>query len=344
MKKFLLILLISILMIGCEKMLLGPGFENTPADNFDVLWKTIDEKYGLFPVCPLNWDSLHTVYQSQINESTSENELWEICCQLLSHLNNGHVELANKSYNKGYCAETPPYERSTVSTDLIKSKYLTNSAVTGDGNIIYGQIKNSSLGYICIHSFFGAANGRDWIKDMDDVIKRLFYCNGIIIDVRNNGGGYIRNNLYAASFFIDEEIIYYYSRQKTGPGHYDFGDLIPKKVTPRDDTLKYLKKNVVLTNRYSASGAEAFTLILNNLSYSTQIGDTTIGALGEVSHVVQLPNGWTLYYPCTLTTLADGSSPENIGIIPTILINNSIEDVKAGRDRVIECAIDFLSK
>lgn len=343
MKHFLSITLILLLLSGCEKMLLGPEPENTPAGNFDALWKTIDEKYGLFPVFNINWDSLYTVYRGKINESTTDDELWNICCQLLSHLKNGHVEFVNKSFTFEYSPVTFSYERNTFSIDLVRNKYLTNPAVCGEGYITYGKIKNNNIGYIYIGSFGGALNGKVWIKDMDAVIMDLLNCDGIIIDIRNNGGGFARNDLYAASFFIDREITYYYSRQKTGQGHNDFGDPIPKKVFPRTDNLKYLKKNAVLTNRYSVSGAEAFSLVLKNLNYSTQIGDTTLGAIGEVPQVAQLPNGWTLFYPCTLTTLPDGSSPECIGITPDIVINNTLSDINEGTDRVLECAVDYLS-
>lgn len=343
MKNYCLIIFGLLLSTSCEKMLVGPEPENSPAGSFDVLWKGVDEKYGLFPVSNLNWDSLYTVYRDQINKSTTDNDLWNICCGLLSHLNNGHVEFTDKNFSRGYSPVTCTYDRNTVNPDLIKNRYLLNPRVTGEGFITYGYIKNSNLGYICIRSFHGAANGRDWIRDMDQVIRELYGCDGIILDVRNNGGGFTRNDLYAASFFIKEKITYYYSRQKTGTGHNDFGDPMAKIIYPRNDTLKYVKKNVVLTNRYSASGAEAFTLILSYLPYSTQIGDTTRGAFGEVSHEILMPNGWILFYPCTLTTLADGSSPEGVGLVPDIVINNTVDDVNAGRDKVVEQAIDYLS-
>jgi len=79
------------------------------------------------------------------------------------------------------------------------------------------------------------------------------------------------------------------------------------------------------------------------LPYSKQIGDTTFGAFGDVLKIAQLPNGWTFRYPCRLTTTPDGKSPEGIGIIPDIIVENTKTDIDAGRDNVIQYAINYLS-
>jgi hypothetical protein len=342
-KRHFLLFMTLVLVTGCERILIGPQHENTPEGNLNYLWRTIDEKYSLFPISHVNWDSLYNVSHSMIDGSITDSGLWAVCCQMLSPLNNGHLELVNEDFTLGFCPVMDYYDRNTFSIDLVRREYLVNSVVAGEGNLISGRIRNTSLGYLYIRSFSGAANGRDWIRDMDNVIRDLLPCDGIIIDIRNNGGGLTRNDLYAASFFIDREITYYYSKVKIGPGHNDFSEAMPKKIFPRDDGIHYTKQNVVLTNRFSASGSEAFTLILKNMPGTTQIGDTTRGAIGEVTHVAQLPVGWKLYYPCTLTLLGDGTSPEGVGIIPDILINNAPDDINSGKDRVIELAIDYLT-
>jgi hypothetical protein len=342
-RKYILIVLTVVLFASCEKILIGPDAENTPAGNFDVLWKTLDEKYGLFPVTDVNWDSLYTVYSAQLDETSTEAELWAVCCSVLAPLANGHITLFDKDYMNWYNPDNPSADLyNAFSIDVVKSGYLEHPTITGDGKITYGLIRNSPLGYIYIQDFLGVASGRDWIRDMDHVISELYECEGIILDVRNNPGGFTRNDLYAASFFVDREITYYYSSLKTGPGHYDFSDAEPKVINPRADTLKYLKKTAVLTSRFTASGGEAFTIICNELPNSAHIGDITIGAIGEVSHVAQLPNGWTLNYPCTLTTFEDGSSPEGRGIAPEIHITGTVADVNAGIDRVLERATAHL--
>ncbi len=342
-KNFLIVLLPLIYICGCENILLGPDPEDTPAGNFYVLWKTLDEKYGLFPVKNVNWDSLYSVYSNQISSSTTEKELWDICSQLLSPLNDAHIGLFNRDYTSLYCPWKVDFEKNQgFSIDLVKNKFLNNPKISGEGIITYGKIKNSNLGYIYFSTFHATSNERKWVYDIDNVLKELSSADGIIIDVRNNGGGFLVNVLYVASAFIDREITYFFSRRKTGPGHNEFGEPIARTVSPRTNITGYFGNNVLLTNRFSGSGSEVFAQILKNIPYSVQIGDTTTGAVGEVTHVAQLPNGWTLNYPCTLTTTPDGKSPEGIGIIPDIYVENTKADINTGNDKVLDYAINYL--
>lgn len=339
-----IVLIVSFLFVGCEKMLLGPGPENTSAGNFDVLWKTIDEKYGGFPAKDVNWDSLYEVCSKQITSSTTESELWKISSDLLAPLNDAHITLYNRNYTAWYVPWNIDYERSKgFDLGLIKNKFLSSQSVSGEGIISWGMIKNTKIGYIHLSTFGPAANGKNWVYDIDNVLNELSSSDGIILDVRNNGGGFLVNVLYVASAFIDNEITYFNSQLKTGPGHNEFGGPVAKKVFPRSAGPLYSGKTVLLTNRFSSSGSEVMAQILKNVPACTQIGDTTTGVLGEVTHVAELPNGWTLNYPCTLTTTPDGNSPEGIGIIPDITIENTEADVLAGNDKVLEYAIKFLT-
>ena len=344
MNRFILIIFSITCVLGaCEKNILGPAAENTPQENFKVLWTLLDEKYGLFPVRKANWDSLYTMYSGQIDNSTTENELWTICGNLITHLNDGHITLFNRNYTNWLGSSTlDPSKKEGFSRELVKSKYLQNISVSGEGYITSGKLVNSNIAYLYISSFNPVPNGRDWIKDIDPIIKKLPDYDATIIDLRNNGGGFAKNDRYFSSSFIDRELTYYYSQVKTGTGHSDFGPRTAKIISPRKDNVIYKGKIVLLTNRFTASGGEIVALIFKNLAYSTQIGDTTMGCFGEVTQVGQMPNGWTINFPCTLTTYEDGTSPEGIGIIPDIVIDNTKQDIAAGKDKVLERAIKFL--
>lgn len=346
MKKYiLLIFLLAIFFISCENMLLGPEPENNPKDNFDILWKTFDENYALFSVKNINWDSLYTLYNSKISASTNSNELWDIITGLLSNLNDGHTKLFNENYTKGFnSSEIAKRSADDFSLDLIKSSKLENVKVVGSGLIIYGKIKNENIGYIHIASFaISGSYESQWAYDIDDVVTNLADCDAIIVDLRNNGGGLRITEDIIASAFIDRQITYFYQQTKIGPGHNELSERFPITISPREGKIRFTKKTVILTNRFSASGAEWVTQVFKNLEYSTQIGDTTFGAFGDIISVAELPNGWTYTYPCRLTTTPEGKCYEGRGIVPNYLVENTSADINAGKDNVINFAIEYLN-
>ena len=345
------ILILSAWSLSCEKLLLGPAPENSPRDNFEVLWKTLDENYSLFSAKHINWDSLHTIYAATITPATTEPELWDVSSTLISNLNDGHVTLINRErtsyYNASELARSPA---DNFSFELVKNKYLSAFTKAGAGFITYGKIGTQaggkSIGYIYIASFAssGIGNGIDWAYDIDKAVEELYSCDAIIIDVRNNGGGLRVTGDVIYSAFIDRDFLYFYQRLKTGPGHDQFGP--PKAVTisRRPDVQRYTRKIALLTNRYSASGAEYMAEIFKNLPYSTQIGDSTFGAFGEITKTAQLPNGWIFWYPCTYTYTPGGKCLEGIGVAPDVYVRNTKADITAENDLVLDSAIVYLSK
>jgi carboxyl-terminal processing protease len=346
MKKIAAIILASILLTSCEERLLGPEPENTPQSNFEILWKTFDEKYALFAAKHINWDSLHTFYGAMITASTTDDQLWNICAGLLSNLDDGHVVLINRDVSKIFSAgKIGQRKMDDFSLDLIKQNFLDGCVVAGQGRITYGKVKNNNIGYIHISSFSGTnfGNGVDWAYAIDSAVAKLQGCDGMIVDVRNNGGGLRVTGDIIVSAFIDREITYFYQRLKTGRGHDDFGPVRKITITPRPNTSTYTKKIAFLTNRFSASGSEYAAQIFKNLSYSTQIGDTTYGVFGEITSDGELPNGWIFWYPCTVTTTPDGVCHEGVGILPDKLVENTAGDIAAGRDNVLTYAAKFLS-
>lgn len=341
------VLLLSMLIVSCDETLLGPEPENTAKSNFEVLWKTLDQNYALFPVKRVNWDSLHTVYGSMVSASTSGSELWDISTKLLSHLDDGHVTIFSQDRSKAYNSRQLDYRLADeFSLDLVKARYLSEYKVTGAGYITYGKIRNQNIGYVYIASFAASntGNGINWAYDIDKAVQDLYGSDAIIINVRNNGGGLRVTGNIINSTFIDHDITYFFQRLKTGPGHNDFGELTPISISPRSGVQRFTKKIALLTNRLSGSGSEYTAQVFKNLSYSTQIGDTTNGSFGEITNVAQLPNGWIFWYPCSFTTTPDGKSPEGIGVIPDILVENTRADINAGNDKVLNSALSYLSR
>ncbi len=247
--------------------------------------------------------------------------------EMLTHLNDGHVTLFNKGISKWYSSsEISRRKIEDFSLDLVKNKFLANIKTAGDGYFTYGIIKSllisKKIGYIYIATFAASntGNGYEWSYDIDKIIQEFYDCDAMIIDLRNNGGGLKITGKIIASVFVDREITYFYQQEKTGAGHNDFGEPLPLTVFPRKDVPNFTKKIALLTNRLSASGSEHFSQLFKNLSYSTQIGDTTYGCFGDIIGTGTLPNGWTFSYPCRLTKTPEGFCPKELGLFLTYLL------------------------
>ena len=60
--------------------------------------------YSGFAVKDIDWDELYKIYRPQINENTSESELFDITTQMLRHLNDNHVQIARENPKRHFSA------------------------------------------------------------------------------------------------------------------------------------------------------------------------------------------------------------------------------------------------
>lgn len=102
----------------------------------------------------------------------------------------------------------------------------------------------------------------------------------------------------------------------------------------------YKGKVVVIINEETQSHAEYMTMSIKVAPNVTVIGSPSAGADGNVSYftfaggISARFTGLGVYYP-------DGSETQRVGLIPDIEIKNNIKDIREGRDRVLEKAIEI---
>ncbi|RPI18127.1 MAG: hypothetical protein EHM58_06825 [Ignavibacteriae bacterium] len=338
-KKYLLILVCFLPLISCEDLILGPDPENTPTNNFNILWKEFDRYYPSFIVRNIKWDSLYTCYSSRINNDCTDKELWQIIKSLLYNFNDGHVTIYNTNsiyYNSSH-RNSNEYE---FNLDVVQSIYLDrNFHSAGKGNFTYGRFPGDSIGYLHIAAFSGLS---DWAKDIDNIISGLSDVNTLIIDIRNNRGGHVPNFSYIAASFTDKDITFRKEIARNGPKHSDFTSPVTQTISPRKSSPNFTKQIILLTNRVTASASEMFALFFKQLPYSIQIGDSTSGSIGLIRGF-QLPNGWLYEMPDGLTLTMDDKSLEGIGVVPDIYVRNTEEEIFRGYDRVLETALEYIS-
>ncbi|GAB4257905.1 MAG: S41 family peptidase [Vicingaceae bacterium] len=325
-------LILSFIIMGCEKMFIQPKYTDTPTENFEILWKELDEKYSFFIYKNIDWKTIYNQYKPMVNDNMSDEELFEVMNQMLFHLKDGHVNLT-APFNTTRYWEFFLNAPANFNYDVILRNYFNNQhKITEYGNFQY--IKLGDIGYVYIPSFSGAN-----FNYFSYVIDEFKNCKAIIVDIRNNGGGDPINAETIAKFFCPSKRIYAYWQWKNGPGHNDFTAPIPYFI--ESSSNPYTKPVALLTNRSTFSAANDFTLMMKQLEQVTIIGDTTGGG-GGVPYKKELPNGWTYRFSRTLTLDPQMNNVE-FGIAPDIVQYMDSNDINNGKDAIIEKALQILN-
>ncbi len=310
--------------------------EQDPEHNFEVLWQTFDRNYGIFLPKGINWQNLYDVYRPKVTSETTEDELFDIMSQMLGHLNDNHVRL--RSQTRSFCAGIlEQVKNEGFSLDLIKDKFLTNGFEDRlNGRFHFGWAADS-IGYFHFSGFQDISASSTVV---DEIIQTFKDAKGLIIDIRNNFGGDDRVGKAIAGRFADKKRLYMTTQIRNGPEH---DDLTPPKhfYAESEGPSQFTKPIILLTHRYSISGADNFALAMRTMPHVTSVGEATSGCLADMRWD-RLPNGWGFSISYTLFVDQDGFCWEGIGVPVNIRQVNRSEDIERGHDKPLELAIALL--
>lgn len=335
MKKTILYILFGLLgtlplltsCIGEEK------YADDPVGNFEQLWRIIDEQYCYLDYKQIDWDAIHTEYRKRITANMTTEGLFEVLGDMLAELKDGHVNLYAAHNVARYWKWYEDYPRNF--SEEIQEGYLGTDYRIAAG--IRYKILDDNIGYMYYGSFSnGIGNG-----NMDEILSYFAACNGIIIDIRNNGGGNITNGTTIAARFTNEKVLTGYICHKTGKGHSDFSAPEAIYLEP-SNSIRWQKNVVVLTNRHCYSAANDFVNSMRQLPHTTVVGDKTGGG-GGLPFSSELPNGWSVRF-----SASPGFDPQmnhlEAGIDPDVRVDMTVEDALKGKDTLIERARQLLSE
>ena len=161
---------------------------------------------------------------------------------------------------------------------------------------------------------------------------------GLIIDIRNYPSEFVVFTLGRLLVSEPTDFVRFTYGDVTNPGAFHWGQ--PFRLTPQQP--HYRGKVVILVDEVTQSQAEYTTMAFRTAPLATVIGSTTAGADGNVS-MVPLPGGFISYISGIGVFYPDKWPTQRVGIIPDIEVRPTIEGIRAGRDELLERAIQVVS-
>ena len=332
--KLLLLLILVLSLCSCQKG--ETDYDDSPQANLNALWTIIDQQYCFLDYkekeLGISWADIYSKYSARLTSKMSRTQLFEVMCQMLGELKDGHVNIStsldlgrNWSWKEDY--------------PLNLNEELRDAYLQTDYNLSSGleyRILSDNIAYVVYESFQSAIGE----VNLDDMFLSLRMCNGMILDIRGNGGGNLDNVEKLASRFTNEKVLVGYRSHKTGTGHNDFSPLEAEYISPSKG-VRWQKKCVVLANRSCYSAANTFVRDMKEMPLVTIMGDQTGGGSG-LPFTSELPIGWSVRFSASPSFDARKQQIE-FGIEPDIPSSLDAGKAAQGIDSMIEAARDFLN-
>jgi tricorn protease len=148
----------------------------------------------------------------------------------------------------------------------------------------------------------------------------------LILDDRYNGGGFIPEEM---AFLVGNRLLNYWARRH-----------MPLYSQP---FLIHLGPKAALINGQSSSGGDAFPYYFKRLGLGPLIGERTWGGLVGISGNPQFVDGGSISVPAFAFVDEAGEwAVEGIGVPPDIEVLDRPEEIAAGREPMIERAVQYL--
>jgi carboxyl-terminal processing protease len=323
-----------------------------PEKNFEELWKTFHHRYPFFELRNVDWRKQYDIHRPKVESKTSDNELFDIFCQMLDPLDDGHVELETKAGDKDqkryFTAEKKPRFYQEFAELQINELFKTTEktlvangfgrlAETGAWMLQY--CRSQTVGYMRILELEGVKKSK-LTAALDKIALDFTDLQGFIIDVRNNPGGNDSTAITIINRFCDRRRVAFHRRTKIGPGEDAFTPLKTWHIEP-EGAVQFTGPIVLLTCDAVFSGAEVFALAIRQLPYVTILGDHTNGIFSYQLEKI-LPNGWEYCLPYQKYFSADMVCYEGKGVPADIELFNSTADIENGADPLITVALEVL--
>jgi carboxyl-terminal processing protease len=204
------------------------------------------------------------------------------------------------------------------------------------------KVLKGNIGYLQINSF----NEQKLVALFDSLYPSIATTKALIIDVRNNGGGNGNNGFEILGCLTDKP----FNQGKSAIRHYkpvgrSWGGVETTSIEtydwkPYKKTI-YTAPVVVLTSAATYSAAEDFTSVYKSMHRGMVIGEPTGGSTGQPI-LFSLPGGGMGRVCAKRDFFYDGTEFVGVGIQPDIVVHPTMKGVAAGKDEVLDAAVQYL--
>ncbi|HOZ17404.1 MAG TPA: S41 family peptidase [Candidatus Fermentibacter daniensis] len=318
-------LLTAVLPVSCLFDPVDLGSVDDLRSEFDLVWNTMDERYVCFHLSDADWDALYRKYSPLADQAESQDELMQVVFDMLSELDDQSITVNGR----------PTHPR-TIEPNCDMDVLWTYLEPAGFRWVIpnaWGYCMMDNTLYIMI-AHWSVRN-----VDLQNLIESHPGVDAIIFDIRMNDDRFGSPLGEVCRTFNTVTRIGCFYVSRGGPGREDFSELQPILVSRSTDA--YTGPVAVLTGEANWYLSEQFACMVSEIPTVTTIGDTTMRRTDWIA-VYNLPGNSTFGIPESTMVRADSVTwVHEAGIPPDIFVDATEEDFLAGRDPVLEYALEW---
>jgi hypothetical protein len=186
----------------------------------------------------------------------------------------------------------------------------------------------------------GYADLRDLMPDeIDAMFKKFAQAPAILLDMR----GYPHGTAWQMTPYLNVKKATkgaLFLQPLVEQGGTDKWTMFIQPLTQNPAIQPYAGKVIVLIDDRAISQAEHSCLFFEQAAHVTFIGTHTHGSNGDITSI-RLPGGWRMRFTGQAVRHVDGRQLQQVGIQPTIVAEPTIAGIRAGKDEVLDRAIQF---
>lgn len=219
-----------------------------------------------------------------------------------------------------------------------KTEYLPKTQGDRTGDVL--RLLPGNIGY--------ADLDRLPVMSVDEMFDRFKDCSSIIFDDR----GYPQGTAWQIAPRLTEKqdvVAAIFRRLDPDSPDFPMGEAVGSLAVttfgqrlPRTDKRRYAGKTVLLVDERTISQAEHTGLFFEAANNTTFIGSPTQGANGDVTNF-SVPGAISIYFSGQGVRHADGRQLQRIGLQPLVEVRPTVAGIRAGKDEVLDKAVDYLS-